>query len=136
MPAYNECGIYDKKCRERTCSHPTNPRNQGVQCRTMLSQRPCGARDCTREECSRARVSASVLETIPDTETDVTGSESAPQTTGDSEPLYTLHSLTGADVARLEQALRMLRRVYTRDSEPYRAVSELGARVSALNWTE
>lgn len=145
MPAYNECGIYDSACRERTCSHPTNPRNQGVQCRTMLSQRPCGARDCTREECSRARLSASVLmadyvtlmgDTKDDTENDVTGSESAPQTTGEGEPLYTLHSLTGADVARLEQALRMLRRIYTRDSEGYRAVSELGARVSALNWAE
>ncbi len=78
MPGWNECGIYNASCRNQTCAHPTNPRNRdktkcqsagphgigkydcscplivsgGVQCRTMLSQRPCGAHDCTREECS------------------------------------------------------------------------------------
>lgn len=55
MPGWNECGIYDEACRNRTCDHPTNPKNQGVQCRTMLSQRPCGSPQCTREDCSRVR---------------------------------------------------------------------------------
>lgn len=137
MPQWNECGIYDESCRNQTCSHPTNPKNLGgVQCRTMLSQRPCGSSQCTRMECSGARLSASVLATIPDTENDVTGSESVPQTTSEGEPTYTLTGLSARDVERLEQALRMLRRTYTRDSEGYRAVSELGARVSALNWAE
>lgn len=132
MPQWNECGIYDESCRNQTCSHPTNPRNQGVQCRTMLSQRPCGARDCTREECSRARVSASVLATIPDTENDVTGSESAPQSTSEGESTYTLTGLSARDVERIAHALRMLRRIYTRESSMYAEVSELGSRVIAV----
>lgn len=28
MPGWNECGIYDERCRNRTCDHPTNPKNQ------------------------------------------------------------------------------------------------------------
>lgn len=111
----------------------------GVQCRTMLSQRPCGSSQCTREECSRARVSTQVfmvatndatkmwcpdnhgaqgtrewceycgLDTVPgtnpDTENDVTGSESAPQTTGEGEPLYALTGLTRDDVDLIQGAL-------------------------------
>lgn len=80
----------------------------GIQCRTMLSQRPCGSTQCTREECSRARLSASVIATIPDTENGVTGSESVPQTTGESESLYTLHSLTRDDVDLLRYALSVV----------------------------
>lgn len=105
MPGWNECSIYDAECRARTCSHPTNPKNQGVQCRTMLSQRPCGSSQCTREECSRARVSASVLATIPDTENGSTGSVSAPQTERDTEPTYTLTGLTRRHVDALRSIL-------------------------------
>lgn len=106
---------------------------------------PCGNFMCSREECQPGYVASPVMDdfdlflaggTKQGTKNGSTGSESVPQTTSEGEPLYTLHSLTGADVARLEQALKMLRRIYTRDSEGYRAVSELGARVSALNWTE
>lgn len=103
-----------------------------IQCRTMLSQRPCGSLQCTREECSGARVSASVLATIPDTENDVTGSESAPQSTSEGEPTYTLTGLSARDVERIAHALRMLRRIYTRESSMYEEVSELGSRVIAV----
>lgn len=127
MPGWNECSIYDESCRNQTCSHPTNPKRQGAQCRTMASQRPCGMHVCTRPECQGSK---------PGTKNGVTGSQSVPQTTSEDEPTYTLTGLSARDVERLEQALRMLRRTYTRDSEHYRAVSELGARVSALNWTK
>lgn len=100
---------------------------EGRQCRTMLSQRPCGSSQCTREECSRARVSASVLESNPvrvhaacgkahsvydttcGTENGVTGSESVPQTTGGEEPTYSLTGLTRDDVDLLCSALWTLR---------------------------
>lgn len=161
MPGWNECGIYDEACRKRTCDHPTNPKNQGVQCRTMLSQRPCGSSQCTREECSGARKSAEVfmsapnmcdacgvsqgsrewceycgLDTTPGTKNGSTGSESVPQTEGDTEPTYTLQGLSARDVERIEQSLRMLRRTFTRDSEGYREISELGARVSDCKWSD
>lgn len=139
MPGWNECSIYDDTCRMKTCSHPTNPRNQGVQCRTMLSQRPCGSSQCTREECSRATESAQAFMKIMDgtkdsTNIGSTGSESVSQSESGTESTYTLTGLSGRDVERLEQALRMLRRTYTRDSAGYRETSELGARVSALTW--
>ena len=106
---------------------------------------PCRNPLCARVECQPGYVAPPVMDdfdrfltggTIPDTENAVTGSESVPQTTSEDESTYTLTGLSARDVERLEQALRMLRRTYTRDSEHYRAVSELGARVSALNWTE
>ena len=113
----------------------------GIQCRTMLSQRPCGSPQCTREECSRATQSAQAFMAIMDatksaTENGSTGSVSAPQSESVSVSTYTLTGLSARDVDRIEQALRMLRRTFTRDSAGYREISELGARVSALNWAE
>lgn len=151
MPQWNECGIYDEKCRNRTCDHPTNTSKRdacqsagphgigkydckcpvivpgGAQCRTMASQRPCGMHVCTRPECKGSK---------PATKNGSTGSVSVPQSEGDTEPTYTLTGLSARNVERLEQALRMLRRTYTRDSAGYRETSELGARVSDLKWSE
>ena len=127
MPQWNECGIYDEKCRNRTCDHPTNPKNRGPQCRTMASQRPCGMHVCTRPECQGSK---------PATKNGSTGSVSVPQSEGDTEPTYTLTGLSARDVERLEHALRMHRRIYTRDNPEWREVSELGARVSDLKWSE
>lgn len=120
MPQWNECGIYDEKCRNRTCDHPTNPKNQGPQCRTMASQRPCGMHVCTRPECQGSK---------PGTNIGSTGSQSVPQSQGDTEPTYTLTGLSVRDVDRIEQALRMLRRTFTRDSAGYAEISDLGARI-------
>ncbi len=144
MPGWNECGIYDAECRNQTCAHPTNPKNQGVKCRTMMSQRPCGAHDCTREECSgkapnmcnacgvsqgsREWCEYCGLDTTPPREP-LSAHESDERTTGEGEPLYTLERLSGRDVERIEQALRMLRRTFTRDSAGYREISELGAHI-------
>ena len=127
MPGWNECGIYDERCRNRTCDHPTNPKNQGPQCRTMLSQRPCGMHVCTRPECAGSK---------PATKNGSTGSESVPQTESVPEPTYTLQGLSARDVERIEQSLRLLRRTFTRDSEGYREISELGARVSDCKWSD
>lgn len=66
------------------------------------------------------------------TENGVTGSESVPQTEGDTEPQYTLTGLSARDVERIAHALRMLRRIYTRESSMYAEVSELGSRVIAV----
>ncbi len=92
----------------------------GIQCRTMLSQRPCGSVSCTREECSKPLSTA----------------ESVSEGADVPQSLYTLTGLSGRDVERLEQALRMLRSIYTRDSTGYRETSELGSRVSDLKWSE
>lgn len=117
------------------------PNTKGAQCRTMLSQRPCGMHVCTRPECRESkpyRVHAacgkahSVYDTTCDTENGVTGSQSVPQTEGDTEPTYTLTGLSARDVERIAHALRMLRRIYTRESSMYAEVSELGSRVIAV----
>ena len=95
-----------------------------TQCRTMLSQRPCGNSQCTREECSRATQSALAFmdATKQGTENGSTGSESDERTTEVQEPTYTLERLSARDVERIEQALRMLRRTFTRDSAGYREI--------------
>lgn len=115
------------------CSCPLTV-SQGVQCRTMPSQRPCHNPNCVRDECSRAHASAQVFmdATNDGTENGSMPSESAPQTSQVQEPLYTLTDLSARDVERLEQALRMLRRTYTRESPMYAEVSALGHRVSGL----
>lgn len=85
----------------------------GVQCRTMLSQRPCSNIMCERPEC-RYKTPGTIM-TVPlkgtkdSTKNDVTGSESAPQTTGEGEPLYALTGLTRDDVDLLCSALWTLR---------------------------
>lgn len=68
-------------------------------------------------------------DTMTDTENGVTGSESAPQTTDAGERTYTLTGLSVRDVDRIEQALRMLRRTFTRESAGYAEISDLGARI-------
>lgn len=105
--------------------------NEGVQCRTMLSQRPCGSTQCTREECSRARISASVLATIPGTENDVTGPQSVPQSVGEGEPLRTLTGLSDEDLRTLAQALTALRKAAPVGMD-YRHVDTLRAHVIDL----
>lgn len=76
--------------------------------------------------CGRAH---SVYDTTCDTENGVTGSQSVPQTTDAEERTYTLTGLSVRDVDRIEQALRMLRRTFTRDSAGYAEISDLGARI-------
>jgi hypothetical protein len=128
--------------------------SQGVQCRTMTSQRPCGSSQCTREECAREKLYEKVfsdvlrapnmcdacgvsqgardwceycgLDTTPPREP-LSAPESDERTTEVQEPTYTLQGLSARDVARIEQALRMLRRTFTRDSAGYREISALGA---------
>lgn len=86
------------------CSCPVISSN-AVQCRTRLSQRPCRNPQCVREECSGARLSASVLATIPDTENDVTGSQSDERTTGESEPQGTPVRLSREELWSMQRAL-------------------------------
>lgn len=107
MPGWNECGIYDERCRNKTCDHPTNPKNQGVQCRTMLAQRPCRNPECTRAECSRAYESAQAFMAVtkPATKNDSTGSVSVPQSQRASESMPSLERLTQAHVHALMAAL-------------------------------
>lgn len=75
-----------------------------IQCRTIPSCRPCGARDCTRPECSSARQSADVFATMLDTENGSTGSESVPQSQRASESMPSLERLTRAHVLALMDA--------------------------------
>lgn len=81
---------------------------QGVQCRTMTSQRPCGAPQCTRPECKSgyATMSARVEAATKDsTENGSKGSESAPQTTGDNEPQGAPVRLTRDELWSVQRAL-------------------------------
>lgn len=110
VPGWNECGIYNESCRNQTCAHPTNPVR-------------------VHAACGKAH---SVYDTTCGTENDVTGSESVPQTTSEGEPTYTLTGLSARDVERIACALRMMRRIYTRESSMYAEVSELGSRVIAV----
>lgn len=112
---------------------------KGIQCRSMV--RPCRTLVCTRPECQEGkpfRVHAacgkahSVYDTTCGTKNGSTGSESVPQSEDGREPLYVLSDLSARDIERLEQALRMLRRTFTRDSPMYAEVSALGHRVSGL----
>lgn len=117
MPQWNECGIYDEACRNRTCSHPTNllreaaksaaetdvilsvTREPGTQCRTMLSQRPCGMHVCTRPECKGSQpVKNGTMEPVSVSET-----ANAPQ------PLKTLPGLSERDLETLARALSAYR---------------------------
>ncbi len=96
-----------------------NPnRTKGVQCRTMTSQRPCGNPQCTREECSGARKSAEVfmVATNRDTENGVTVPESAPQTTGDSEPQGAPVRLSRDELWSLQRALVGRLMLYPRET--------------------
>ncbi|APC46270.1 hypothetical protein HWB05_gp008 [Streptomyces phage BRock] len=112
MPGYNECGIYDPRCVKGTCNHPTNPRNSGMQCRTMPAQRPCRTGGCTRPECSRARLSASAFQAgmVTDTTSGTNIGSVPPQVdvikSREEEPTYSLTGLTRANLRTLERALR------------------------------
>lgn len=124
MPGWNECGIYDEACRNKTCDHPTNTSKQdkcqsagphgmgkydckcpvisskGVQCRTMLSQRPCGMHVCTRPECKGGKPAKN----------DSTVPGSVPQNESVAESIYTLTGLSERDLQTLAQALTALRK--------------------------
>jgi len=95
-----------------------------VQCRTMLSQRPCGNSQCTREECSgkapnmcdscgisqgsREWCEYCGLDTTPPREP-LSAPESDERTTGEGEPLYTLQGLSESDIRTLMHALMFYR---------------------------
>lgn len=149
MPGFNECGIYDEACRNRTCDHPTNTSKRdacqsagphgigkydckcpvivpkGVQCRTMTSQRPCGNPQCVREECSGARKSAEVFSAS------LSSSESVSEGVDVPQSLYTLTGLSERDVRTLAQALTALRKASPVGMD-YRHVDTLRARVVDL----
>lgn len=141
MPGYNECGIYDPECRNKTCEHPTNPRNQGVQCRTRTEQRPCGSRSCERPECSGARLSAEAFKagamtgimkaTNHGTNNGSTPLETTVVKSREEEPTYDLTGLTRANLRTLERALRARERD-ARVGDDYAELRKLRDMVCAL----
>lgn len=83
---------------------------QGVQCRTMTSQRPCGAPQCTRPECvsgyarMRERVEA------------LRAPESDERTTGEGEPQGTPVRLSRDELWSLQRALVGRLMLYPRET--------------------
>lgn len=120
----------------------------GIQCRTMLSQRPCGSPQCTREECSRAKQSAQafttgqewadylVSATNPDTKNDSTGSESVPQSESVSVSMPSLERLTVAHVLALMAVVDEHAKTHPTPTpalrEAFRILSE--AHLDSLGW--
>lgn len=119
--------------------------SQGVQCRTMTSQRPCGARDCTRKECSgkapnmcdscgvsqgsREWCEYCGLDTTPPREP-LYAPESDERTTEVQEPTYSLTGLTERHVRALAS---ILARTTAQTSAEVEARVIIGATLDKIN---
>lgn len=99
-----------------------NRTRTGIQCRTMLSQRPCGHPGCERPECSRARLSAEVFATALDAPV------SAPETAGVQEPSRVPVSLSERELRLLADALAS-HRLRAPVGMDYREVDTLRAKI-------
>lgn len=95
-----------------------NPnRTQVVQCRTMISQRPCHTAACSRPECARKPVNSP---------------QSAQEPTEVSEPTQDLMGLSDADVERLDLALYTAMEDTMPGTDEWYALSELKSRLYRL----